>query len=84
MKKDILFYYLLIFLLEDCQMDIKVKKSKDRTTVVFESSNREFNFQEVEGDAISTNEKMTFTDIIKSLYLAGKNNDAVFIETENE
>jgi hypothetical protein len=84
MKNDILFYYLLIFLLEDCQMDIKVKKSKDRTTVVFESSNREFNFQEVEGDAISTNEKMTFTDIIKSLYLAGKNNDAVFIETENE
>ena len=65
-------------------MDIKVKKSKDRTTVVFESSNLEFNFQEVEGDAISTNEKMTFTDIIKSLYLAGKNNDAVFIETENE
>lgn len=65
-------------------MDIKVKKSKDRTTVVFESSNREFNFQEVEGDAISTNEKMTFNDIIKSLYLAGKNNDAVFIETENE
>lgn len=70
--------------MEDCQMDIKVKKSKDRTTVVFESSNREFNFQEVEGDAISTNEKMTFTDIIKSLYLAGMNNDAMFIETENE
>ena len=65
-------------------MDIKVKKSKDRTTVIFESSNREFNFQEVEGDAISTNDKMTFTYIIKSLYLAGKNNDAVFIETENE
>lgn len=65
-------------------MDIKVKKSKDRTTVVFESSNREFNFQEVEGDAISTNEKMTFNDIIRSLYLAGMNNDAVFIETENE
>jgi hypothetical protein len=84
MKKGYFIYYLLIFLLEDCQMDIKVKKSKDRTTVVFESSNREFNFQEVEGDAISTNEKMTFTDIIKSLYLAGKNNDAVFIETENE
>lgn len=76
--------FLLIFLLEDCQMDIKVKKSKDRTTVVFESSNREFNFQEVEGDAISTNDKMSFTDIIKTLYLAGKNNDAVFIETENE
>lgn len=70
--------------MEDCQMDIKVKKSKDRTTVVFESSNREFNFQEVEGDAISTNDKMSFTDIIKTLYLAGKNNDAVFIETENE
>lgn len=84
MKEGYFIYYLLIFLLEDCQMDIKVKKSKDRTTVVFESSNREFNFQEVEGDAISTNEKMTFTDIIKSLYLAGKNNDAVFIETENE
>ena len=65
-------------------MDIKVKKSKDRTTVIFESSNREFNFQEVEGDAISTNDKMNFTDIIKTLYLAGKNNDAVFIETENE
>jgi len=76
--------FMLIFLLEDCQMDIKVKKSKDRTTVVFESSNREFNFQEVEGDAISTNDKMSFTDIIKTLYLAGKNNDAVFIETENE
>lgn len=76
--------FMLIFLLEDCQMDIKVKKSKDRTTVIFESSNREFNFQEVEGDAISTNDKMSFTDIIKSLYLAGKNNDAVFIETENE
>lgn len=75
---------MLIFLLEDCRMDIKVKKSKDRTTVVFESSNREFNFQEVEGDAISTNDKMSFTDIIKTLYLAGKNNDAVFIETENE
>lgn len=70
--------------MEDCQMDIKVKKSKDITTVVFESSNREFNFQEVEGDAISTNDKMSFTDIIKTLYLAGKNNDAVFIETENE
>ena len=65
-------------------MDIKVKKSKDRTTVVFESSNREFNFQEVEGEAISTNDNMSFTDIIKTLYLAGKNNDAVFIETENE
>lgn len=76
--------FMLIFLLEDCQMDIKVKKSKDRTTVVFESSNREFNFQEVEGDAISTNDKMSFTDIIKTLYLAGKNNDALFIETENE
>lgn len=84
MKKGYFIYYLLIFLLEDCQMDIKVKKSKDRTTVIFESSNREFNFQEVEGDAISTNEKMTFTDIIKSLYLAGMNNDAMFIETENE
>lgn len=80
----IFYLFLLIFLLEDCQMDIKVKKSKDRTTVVFESSNREFNFQEVEGDAISTNDKMSFTDIIKTLYLAGKNNDAVFIETENE
>ena len=65
-------------------MDIKVKKSKDRTTVIFESSNREFNFQEVEGDAISTTDKMTFTDILTSLYLAGKNNDAVFIEPENE
>ena len=75
---------MLIFLLEDCQIDTKVKKSKDRTTVIFESSNREFNFQEVEGDAISTNDKMSFTDIIKTLYLAGKNNDAVFIETENE
>ena len=65
-------------------MDIKVKKSKDRTTVIFESSNREFNFQEVEGDAISTNDKMSFTDIIETLYLAGKNNEAGFIETENE
>lgn len=74
---------MLIFLLEDL-MDIKIKKSKERTSIVFESSNREFNFKEVEGDAISTNDKMSFTDIIKTLYLAGKNNDAVFIETENE
>lgn len=81
--KDIFIIYVNI-LMEDCQMDIKVKKSKDRTTVIFESSNREFNFQEVDGDAISTNDKMSFTDIIKTLYLAGKNNDAVFIETENE
>lgn len=74
---------MLIFLMEDL-MDIKIKKSDERTSVIFESSNREFNFKEVEGDAISTNDKMSFTDIIKSLYLAGKNNDAVFIETENE
>lgn len=65
-------------------MDIKIKKSDERTSIVFESSNREFNFKEVEGDAISTNDKMSFTDIIKTLYLAGKNNDVVFIETENE
>lgn len=65
-------------------MDIKIKKSDERTSIIFESSNREFNFKEVEGDAISTNDKMSFTDIIKTLYLAGKNNDAVFIETENE
>lgn len=65
-------------------MDIKIKKSNERTSIIFESSNREFNFKEVEGDAISTNDKMSFTDIIKTLYLAGKNNDAVFIETENE
>lgn len=65
-------------------MDIKIKKSKERTSIIFESSNREFNFKEVEGDAISTNDKMSFTDIIKTLYLAGKNNDVVFIETENE
>lgn len=74
---------MLIFLMEDL-MDIKIKKSKERTSIIFESSNREFNFKEVEGDAISTNDKMSFTDIIKSLYLAGKNNDVVFIETENE
>jgi len=65
-------------------MDIKIKKSDERTSIIFESSNREFNFKEVEGDAISTNDKMNFTDIIKTLYLAGKNNDVVFIETENE
>lgn len=65
-------------------MDIKIKKSDERTSIIFESSNREFNFKEVEGDAVSTNDKMSFTDIIKTLYLAGKNNDAVFIETENE
>jgi len=65
-------------------MDIKIKKSNERTSIIFESSNREFNFKEVEGDAISTNDKMSFTDIIKTLYLAGKNNDVVFIETENE
>ena len=65
-------------------MDIKIKKSDERTSIIFESSNREFNFKEVEGDAISTNDKMSFTDIIKTLYLAGKNNDAVFIETEND
>ena len=65
-------------------MDIKIKKSEERTSIVFESSNREFNFKEVEGDAISANDKMSFTDIIKTLYLAGKNNDVVFIETENE
>ena len=65
-------------------MDIKIKKSAEKTSVVLESSNREFNFKEVEGDAITTHDKMTFTDLIKTLYLAVKNNDAVFIETENE
>lgn len=65
-------------------MDIKIKKSTEKTTVVFESSNREFNFKEVDGDPISQNTKMTFNDIIKTLYLAGKNNDAVFIDTEIE
>ena len=65
-------------------MDIKIKKSSEKTTVVLESSNREFNFKEVEGDAISSHDKMTFTDLIKTLYLAGKNDDAVFIETEIE
>lgn len=77
------YFVLILFLMEDL-MDIKIKKSKERTSIIFESSNREFNFKEVEGDAISTNDKMSFTDIIKTLYLAGKNNDAVFIETENE
>lgn len=65
-------------------MDIKIKKSEDKTTVVFESSNREFSFKEVEGDAITTNDKMKFTDILKSLYLAGKNDDSLFIETVSE
>lgn len=65
-------------------MDIKIKKSEEKTTVIFESSNREFSFKEVGGDAITTNDKMKFTDIIKSLYLAGKNGDAVFIECESE
>ena len=63
-------------------MDIKIKKSTEKTTVVFESSNREWNFKEVDGDAISKNDKMTFIDLVKTLYLAGKNDDAVFIETE--
>lgn len=65
-------------------MDIKIKKSQDKTTVIFESSNREFSFKEVEGDTISSNDKMTFNDIIKTLYLAGKNDDAVFTIVENE
>lgn len=65
-------------------MDIKIKKSDEKTTIILESSNREFNFKEVEGDAISQNDKMTIKDLIKSLYLAGKNNDTVFIDTENE
>ncbi len=63
-------------------MDIKIKKSTEKTTVILESSNREWNFKEVDGDAISQNDKMTFVDLVKTLYLAGKNDDAVFIETE--
>lgn len=63
-------------------MDIKIRKSAEKTTVVLESSNREWNFKEVDGDAISKNDKMTFIDLVKTLYLAGKNNDACFIESE--
>ncbi len=65
-------------------MDIKIKKSSEKTTVIFENSNREFSFTEAEGDAISQNTKMTFMDIIKTMYLAGKNDDTLFVETENE
>lgn len=64
-------------------MDIKIKKTPEKTTVVLESSNREFNFVEAEGDAISKNQQMSFKDLVKALYLAGKNDDVVFIDSEN-
>lgn len=65
-------------------MEIKIKKSSDKTSVIFTTSNREFSFKEVEGDAISKYDKMTFNDIIKTLYLAGKENDSLFVDTTNE
>ena len=64
-------------------MDIKIKKKDNITTIVFENSNREFKFADVDTkDEISTKEKMSFTDVIKSLYMAGKKDDCLFVEKE--
>lgn len=65
-------------------MEIKITKSPEKTSVVFVNSNREFTFKELEGDAISKYDKMTFMDLVKTLVIAGKENDAVFIDTTNE
>ncbi len=64
-------------------MDIKINKKDNVTTVVFENSNREFKFAEVDTkDEISTKEKMSLMDLIKSLYMAGKKDDCLFVEKE--
>ena len=64
-------------------MDIKIKKKDDVTTVIFENSGREFKFTEVDTkDEISTNSRMTFADLLKSVYLAGQKNDCLFVENE--
>lgn len=64
-------------------MDIKIKRKGTITSVVFESSNREFKFADVDSsNEINTKEKMTFMDVIKSLYMAGKKDDVLFVEQE--
>lgn len=66
-------------------MEIKIKKKDNVTSVIFESSNREFKFTDVDtSKEINTKEKMTFIDIVKSLYMAGKKDDVLFIEQVGE
>lgn len=65
-------------------MDIKIKNKNGDVSIIFESSNREFKYTENKDLGINTKEKMTIVDFIKALYLAGKNDDVVFIEAENE
>lgn len=65
-------------------MDIKIKNKNGNVSVIFENSNREFKYTENKDSVINTKEKMTIVDFIKALYLAGKNDDVVFIEAENE
>ena len=64
-------------------MDIKITKKNDVVYLVFENSNREFRFSEVsQSNEINTKGKMTLKDVIQSIYLAGKNNDLLFVEQE--
>jgi len=73
----------MLILLKEVPMDIKINKKDNVTTVVFENSNREFKFAEVDTkDEISTKEKMSLMDVIKSLYMAGKKDDCLFVEKE--
>jgi hypothetical protein len=66
-------------------MEIKIKKKDNITSVIFESSNREFKFADVDtSKEINTKEKMTFLDMVKSLYMAGKKDDVLFIEQVGE
>ena len=69
--------------IEKTLVDIKINKKDNVTTVVFENSNREFKFAEVDTkDEITTKEKMSLMDLIKSLYMAGKKDDCLFVEKE--
>lgn len=62
-------------------MDIKIHKKDNVTSLIFENSNREFKFAEVDtSKEIATKEKMTLTDVIKSIYMAGKKDDCLFVE----
>lgn len=64
-------------------MDIKITKKNSVVSLVFENSNREFRFSEVsQSNEINTKGKMTLKDVIQSIYLAGKNNDLLFVEQE--
>lgn len=66
-------------------MDIKINKKDGVTSLIFVNSNREFKFSEVDtSKEINTKEKMTVMDVIKSLYQAGKKDDCLFVEQENE